>query len=294
MLASFVEASRARDPTLRSRLYDQLRCGNGICDIVENAKTCPQDCPGEPAVEAKNETPTAPPVVEETEPSRPRGFEHISSVIPSEELFDQTKPKQPEPQQQASTTTPLAQPTPFPPQSSSTSATSEFTGPLVILLLILLAGIILYEARVHFDTLRVWYCKLTGKDPGIQHHIPEGVDKTFHHTHGDNFDIPHPPGHIWHMITKNHELMVIKKDAFTERFKKLLKKVKKTPKQLQKQQGIPPMPSKNAVPAPIKQSTILTKLITDFKQKGLGVEEIKSRIQRMGLWDDATIQHHLA
>jgi hypothetical protein len=151
----------------------------------------------------------------------------------------------------------------------------------------------LYEAQQHFDMLKIWYCKLTGKDPGIQHHIPEDAEETFYHTHNDNFNIPHPPGHIWHMLTKNHELMVIKKDGFKEGFKQLLKRVKKTPRRLQQKPVIPPMPSQNAVPEAIKKSTILTKLITDFKNKGLGVQEIKQRIERMGLWDANTIQNHL-
>lgn len=126
--ASF--ASTARDPTLRSRLYEQFRCGNGICEVVETALICPEDCPGEP--ELVNETPSTPAaaIVEE---KKSGGFERISTIVSDEDLFDE--PAEPAPVFSSSAS------------SFSSSAASSTSLIILILLILALVGIVVYALR---------------------------------------------------------------------------------------------------------------------------------------------------
>lgn len=119
-------ASTARDPTLRSRLYEQFRCGNGICEVVETALICPEDCPGEP--EPANET-SPQPTNDYPPPTTSGGFERISTIVSDEYLFDEP-----------------AEPAPVFSSSSSSAASST---PLIILILLILAlvGIVVYALR---------------------------------------------------------------------------------------------------------------------------------------------------
>ncbi len=122
-------ASTARDPTLRSRLYEQFRCGNGICDVVETALICPEDCPSEP--EPVNETPSAPAAVIVKE-KKSGGFERISTIVSDEDLFDES-----------------AEPAPVFSSSASASSSAASATPLIILILLILAlvGIVVYALR---------------------------------------------------------------------------------------------------------------------------------------------------
>lgn len=125
--ASF--ASTARDPTLRSRLYEQFRCGNGICDVVETALICPEDCPGEP--EPVNET-FPQPTTDYQPPPTSGGFERISTIVSDKDLFDEP-----------------AEPTPVFSSSTSASSSAASSTPLIILILLILAlvGIVVYALR---------------------------------------------------------------------------------------------------------------------------------------------------
>ncbi|MDO8643053.1 MAG: hypothetical protein Q7R76_05760 [Candidatus Woesearchaeota archaeon] len=126
LLVPCASANTARDPTLRSQLYEQFRCGNGICDLVESALTCPEDCPGEP--EPTNVTIVAPPqkpVDEQLSHSSSAGFESISTLVPADDMFEEP----------SSTQTA---------QSTSSSSTSVI---LIVLLVILIVGVILYALR---------------------------------------------------------------------------------------------------------------------------------------------------
>lgn len=118
-------ASTARDPTLRSRLYEQFRCGNGICDVVETALVCPEDCPGEPDL---NETPQ--PSVPVAEKKTSGGFERISTIVPDEELFEGSAPS------------PSVFSTAHPP-----SSTPSPTLLLLVMLVLALIGIVVYALR---------------------------------------------------------------------------------------------------------------------------------------------------
>lgn len=127
--ASF--ASTARDPTLRSRLYEQFRCGNGICEVVETALVCPEDCPGEP--EPVNETPSASAAAAIVEEKKSGGFERISTIVSDKDLFDE--PAEPAPVFSSSAS------------SVSSSAASSTSLIILILLILALVGIVLYTLR---------------------------------------------------------------------------------------------------------------------------------------------------
>ena len=133
-------ASTARDPTLRSRLYEQFRCGNGICEAVETALICPEDCPGEPDAPNKTLSVRASTAEEKTF----GGFERISTIVPDEELFDGLAPSTPV----SSTFT----------TSSVPSSASSSTLFILVLLFLALIGVVVYALRhtITFQRLFGW------------------------------------------------------------------------------------------------------------------------------------------
>lgn len=135
LISTPVAAARGRE-TLRSQLYEQFRCGNGLCEVVETRTTCPEDCLPEP--EETNTTLPSSPV---PFPEQKRGgFESISGVIPSDDLFEK----------------PLSSPHAVQVVSSSSSPTpppqSTIGFILVVLLIIALIAVVAYTLRKVFHS----------------------------------------------------------------------------------------------------------------------------------------------